>query len=281
MNKIYVLLFLCLLFLNNCSKKEKEISIISNDEIEMQMISSYNEGLKALEDGDVILAARKFSESEMLYPQSDWAPKSSLMSAYAYYSQDYYEESITELNRFLKIYPNYPDLSYAHYLLGVNYYESIANEKKDLKPLVMAKDKFNFIINTYPQSDFAFDSKFKLNLINDILASKEMYIGRYYMDKEKWISAMNRFKFVIKEHDTTVYVEEALHRLVEIHYKIGLEEEAKKYAKLLGYNYQSGDWYKTSYKIFNKNYQDFIPKVKKEKKSVIKKKFKSLFLKNE
>ena len=277
MNKIYVLLFLCLLFLNNCSKKEKEISIISNDEIEMQMISSYNEGLKALEDGDVILAARKFSESEMLYPQSDWAPKSSLMSAYAYYSQDYYEESITELNRFLKIYPNYPDLSYAHYLLGVNYYESIANEKKDLKPLVMAKDKFNFIIKTYPQSDFAFDSKFKLNLINDILASKEMYIGRYYMDKEKWISAMNRFKFVIKEHDTTVYVEEALHRLVEIHYKIGLDEEAKKYAKLLGYNYQSGDWYKATYKIFNKDYKTIKKdKIKKDKEGIIKK-FKKLF----
>ena len=277
MNKIYVLLFLCLLFLNNCSKKEKEISIISNDEIEMQMISSYNEGLKALEDGDVILAARKFSESEMLYPQSDWAPKSSLMSAYAYYSQDYYEESITELNRFLKIYPNYPDLSYAHYLLGVNYYESIANEKKDLKPLVMAKDKFNFIINTYPQSDFAFDSKFKLDLINEVLASKEMYIGKHYLKKKKWIAAINRFKIIVSDYDTTIYVEEAIHRLVEVHYHIGLLEESEKYAQLLGYNYLSSKWYEKSYRILNKNYTSKKIINDKKKENVIFKKFKNFF----
>jgi len=137
-----------------------------------------------------------------------------------------------------------------------------------------AKKKFNLVIDNYPNTDFALDSKFKLGLINDILASKEMYLGRHYIKKEKWVAAINRFKNILSDYDTTIYAEEAIHRLVEIHYKIGIEGEAKKYASLLGYNYLSSEWYKKTYNIFNKEYE--VREIKKEKKS-LKEKFKKLF----
>ena len=117
------------------------------------------------------------------------------------------------------------------------------------------------------------DSRFKLELINEVLASKEMYLARYYLKKEKWIPAINRFKEVVENYNDTIYIEEALHRLVEIHYKLGIEDEAKKYAYLLGYNYQSSEWYEKTYKVFNKNYESTKKKLKenKNKKSLIEK----------
>ena len=157
------------------------------------------------------------------------------------------------------------------------YYEKIVDEKKDLEPLLKAREKFNFIIKTYPETDFALDAQFKLNLIYDILASKEMYIGKHYIKKEKWIASINRFKKVVEDYETTIYVEEAIHRLVEIYFKIGLIEESKKYATLLGYNYLSSEWYVESYRVFNKNYKDPLKKVKKKKGNFIVRKFKSLF----
>ena len=196
----------------------------------------------------------RFNDAELLYPQSRWAPKSALMSAYSYYAGNYYSDSIYELKRFLKVYPENKHLDYAYYLLAMNYYETIIDEAKDLKPIIESKKYFEHIIKNYPQTDYAADSKFKLDLINNIFAAKQMYIGRHYIKKQKWIPAINRFKIVLNEYDTTAYVEEAIHRLVEINYRIGLIGESKKYAKLLGYNYQSSEWYKKSYKILNKNY---------------------------
>ncbi len=241
------------------------------------MIDSYREGLKAFNDGDALFAAQKFNEAELLYPQSDWAPRSALMAAYSYYSQDYYGDAIYELERFIKTYPYDTRVDYAHFLLAMCFYEKIVDEKKDLGPLLKAEKKFLFIIKTYPETDFALDAQFKLDLIYDILASKEMYIGKHYIKKEKWIPAINRFKKVVNDYETTIYVEEAMHRLVEIYYMIGLIDQSKKYASLLGYNYQSSEWYKESYRVFNQNYEDPVKKIKKKKKgNFIVRKFKAL-----
>ena len=272
-----ILIILIFLFLNSCSKDKKKIDIIEEEDIELQMIDSYKEGIKALEDGDILFAAKKFNEAELVYPQSDWAPKSALMSAYSYYIQDYYGDAVFELNRFIKTYPKDLRLSYAHFLLGMCYYEQIVDEKKDLGPILKAKEKFNYILKNYPDTDFALDAQFKLDLINDILASKEMYIGKHYVKKQKWIPAINRFKTIVNNYETTVYVEEALFRLVEIYYLLGLTDESQKYAKLLGYNYLSSRWYKESYRIFNKNYESSREKIKKKKRNFIIRKFKSIF----
>ena len=265
----------------SCSKKQiKTEDIIKEKNLESQVLEAYESGLDSLESGDVLFAAKKFNEAEMLFPQSEWAPKSALMAAYSYYSQDYYGDAILELQRFIKLYPNYKNIDYAYYLLAVCYYEQIVDEKKDTNSILKAKEYFQIILKNFPNTDYELDAEFKLDLINDILASKEMYIGRYYFNKKKWIPAINRFKTVIDDYDTTIYIEEALHRLVEIHYTLGLKEESEKYAKILGYNYQSSIWYKNSYRIFNENYKINIKnKVTKEKikKNNFLKKFKSLF----
>jgi len=271
--KIFILIILT--FLTSCSSETKKISIIKEDDLELQMINAYKEGYKELERGDVIYAAKKFNEAELLYPQSEWASKAVLLSAYAYYSQNYYDRSIEELERFIKKYPNHKNMDYAYFLLAMCYYENIIDEKKDLEPLLLSKQKFEFILKNYPDTDFAQDAKYKIGLIQDVMASKEMYIGKYYLKKGKWVAAINRFKIILNKYETTIYVEEALHRLVETNYKIGLEDEAKKYANLLGYNYQSSQWYEQSYKIFNKDYKASY-EIKKDKQSVIKR-FKKLF----
>jgi outer membrane protein assembly factor BamD len=277
MKIFYKYLIILFLLLTSCAKEKKEISLIKEIDQELEMISTYKEGFENLNNGDYFYAANKFLEAELLYPQSEWAPKSALMASYAFYLQDNYAEAKTNLNRYIKSYPNDKRLGYGHFLLAMCYYETIEDEKKDLEPLRLAKKKFNFIIANFPNTDFALDSKFKLRFINDVLASKEMYIGRHYVKKEKWIAAINRFKIVVNEYDTSIYTEEAIHRLVEIYYHLGLLEESKRYAILLGYNYQSGKWYKKSYKLFNKKYDKVsIVSEKKEKKS-IRKIFKKLF----
>ena len=276
MIKFYKIFFLIIfVILTSCSSENKKISIIEKSDLELQMIDAYKEGYKELERGDVIYAAKKFNEAELLYPQSKWASKAVLLSAYAYYSQNYYDRSIQELERFIKKYPNHKNMDYAHFLLAMCYYENIIDEKKDLEPLLLSKQKFEFILKNYPDTDFAQDAKFKIGLIQDVLASKEMYIGKYYLKKEKWVAAINRFKTILNKYETTIYVEEALHRLVETNYKIGLEDEAEKYANLLGYNYESSQWYEQSYKIFNKDYKS-LHEIKKDKQSVFKR-FKKLF----
>ena len=274
-----ILLLITFTFIWSCGDKEKKISEIVEIDIEMQMTNSFRQGYLELEKGDVLLAAKKFNEAELLFPQSPWAPKSVIMAAYAYYSQDYYSDVIFELERYLVTYPNHKDKAYAHYLLGISFYEQIIDEKKDIQPMLNSKQQFEFIIQEYPDTNFAIDAKFKIDLINEILAAKEMYLARYYLKQSKWIASLNRFKTVIRDYDTTVYVEEALHRLVEINYRLGLMEESKKYARVLGYNYQSSDWYKNSYKVFNKNYRDGVKELQKDKKKKIGliKNFKGLF----
>ena len=284
MKKLFHILLISLsIFLTSCNK-EKKISVINEDDINLQMISLYEEGYEELLNGDILYAANKFNDAESIFPQSEWAPMASLMAAYAYYSQDYYFEAIDQIEDYMKKYPNHIDMDYAHFILAMCYYENIVDEKRDLQPLLRSKKEFELIITKYPNTDFALDAKFKLEFIEDRLAGKEMFIARHYLKSKKWIPAINRFKTILKNYETTVYIEEALYRLVEINYKLGLIEESKKYANLLGYNYNSSKWYKASYKIFNEDYVYDDKKVKKlkqkDKKKILSKfkaKFKTIF----
>ena len=270
MKKIFIFfVFFTYLIISGCGQKKVEVKPLEDTNIDSQMIKAYNEGLTALDNKDYMLAVKKFGEAEILYPQSIWAPRSALMTAYSYYVYERYFDTIFELERFLKTYPEHNRQNYAYYLLGLAYYEQIIDEKKDLEPIINSKKYFQIIINEYPSSEYAADAEFKLDLIKEILAAKEMYLGRYYIEKEKWIPAINRYKTILENYDDTIYVEEAIHRLVEIHYKVGLINESKKYANLLGYNYQSSEWYEKSYKIFNKNYEKPKIKTAKNKKTII------------
>ena len=280
-NKFFIIFLLFSLI--SCSNKEK-ISEIKEQDIQKQMIALFDEGYDEFLNGDTLYAAKKFNEAELIFPQSEWAPVAALMTAYVYYSDDYYRDAIFELERFLKVYPKHKDIDYAYFLLAMCYYENIVDEKRDLDPLIKSRDTFQYIIKNFPSTDFATDAKFKIDLINDRLAGKEMYIARHYLKSKKWIPAINRFKNVLENYQTTIYAEEALHRLVEIYYILGLEEESKKYAKLLGYNYKSSNWYKASYKVFNKDYEFSVKKFeqikKKDKDSIFRKfvgKFKNIF----
>ena len=274
--------FICLILLIfpliSCSKDKINKSVIKEKDMESQVLEAYEDGIKALEEGDILFAAKNFNTVENIYPQSIWAPRSILMAAYSYYSQDYYEDSILELQRFIKVYPFHKNIDYAYYLLALCWYEQIIDEKKDLQTIIKAKEEFSFLVKNFPNTEYALDAEFKIDLINDTLAAKEMYLGRYYLDQKKWIPAINRFRTVIDNYHETIYVEEALHRLVEAYFVIGLKDESRKYAKLLGYNYQSSKWYEKSYSLFNKNYSENQKKLtKKSKKSnIVIRKFKSL-----
>ena len=278
LNIFFYLIFLSLIL--SCSKKEVEVTVLKEKNLETQMIEVYNQAMKEFERGDVIYAGKKFGEAELLYPQSIWAPRAVLMSAYGYFSQGYYNYAISDLERFLINYKNHPQTDYAYYLLALCHYDQIVDEKKDLKQIIKSKEYFELIIKNYPDTEYANDSKFKLELILEIIAAKEMYLARYYLEREKWIPAINRFKKVIKDYDRTIYAEEALHRLVEVHYRIGLLEESKKYAILLGYNYQSGEWYENSYRVFNKNYEKLTKEKKENNNKSILKRFTSILTKD-
>ena len=271
-----IIIFFSLIVLFGCSKEKENIQLIKETNQKVEMISAYKEGMSLIEVNDYFAAGKKFLEAEILFPQSQWASKSVLMASYSYYMQDYYSLAISNLERYFDTYPKDKNKAYAHYLLAMCYYETIEGEKKDLAPILLSKKELNYIIKNYPETDYAYDARFKIDLINDVLAAKEVYIGRHYIKKGKWIPALNRFKNVLENYETTAHVEEAIHRLVEIYYKLGMEDESLKYASLLGYNYNSGEWYEETYKIFNKKYRVDIPKNKKEKSKILGK-IKNLF----
>ena len=274
MFKILLILVLSTFLLLSCSKKFNK-EVISEPTDKEKAISIYTEAVESLNKGDAYYAGKKFKEVEILMPQSKWAAKASLMASYSEYSRNAYSNAVFALERHIKNYPTDKNIPYAHYLIAMCYYEQILDEKKDLQPLLQAREKFEFITQTYPNTDYATDARFKIDLIVDQLAAKEMSIARYYMKTEKWIPALNRLKTVVEIYDTTVFIEEALHRLVEVYYRIGLEDEARKAASILGHNYKSGEWYKKSYKVFNKNYK--LHKKKKKRMDLVRKKIKSLF----
>ncbi len=274
MLKVFITIFLSVFLLFACTHPfDNKVKNPTEEEIALGI---YQEAVEALKKGDAFFAGKKFSEVENMLPQSEWAAKAALMSAYSEYSRNAYGKSVFKLQRYIRNYPADENIIYAHYLIAICYYEQILDEKKDQDPLLRAKRKFEYIISTYPTSDYAVDSRFKIDLIVDQLAAKEMSIARYYMKTKKWIPALNRLKLIVNKYDKTIFIEEALHRIVEVYYRIGLEEEAKQAAAILGYNYQSSTWYERSYKVFNKKYR--TRKIYKQKEmGLIRRKIKNLF----
>jgi outer membrane protein assembly factor BamD len=248
---ILVLIFTVTLY--SCSN-DKEV--IYEPSAKINAYELYKEGLKSFEKNDFFYANKKFSQAELNFKKVELAAKSAIMSSFSLYRINFYSEAIENINRYLIKYPADKNIIYAHYLLSIIYFEQISDEKKDLKPLLLAEEKINFFLQEYPETDYAIDLRFKKDLIQNQLAAKELFVAKYYISIQKWIPAISRFKLIVEKYDETIFVEEALHRLVEIYYHIGLEEEAKKYAGILGYNYNSSEWFKQSYKILNKNYKD-------------------------
>jgi outer membrane protein assembly factor BamD len=236
--------------LYSCSKDDQ--LYVATDKIDPY--KSYKEGLDAFEKNDFFFANKRFSEAELNFEISELAAKAAIMSSFSLYGINFYIEALENLERYLKTYPADKNVIYAHYLIAIIYFEQISDEKKDLKPLLEASKKIDFFINKFPETDYAIDLKFKKDLIQNQLAAKELFIAKYYISTQKWIPAINRLKIIIDKYDRTIFVEEALHRLVEIHYHIGMEDEAKKFVNILGYNYNSSEWFQQSYKILNKNY---------------------------
>ncbi len=271
---IYLFFFI---FLSTCGSPEKKV-VQENLPNEEEAVKIYKEGLKALEQRDYFFASKKFGEAEILLPQSDWAAKSALMIGYCLYSINFYDDAILNLERFTRTYPASKDIDYAHYLIAISYYEQILDEEKDIEPLLKSKKKIIFFLEKYPDTDYAIDLRYKLELVINQLAAKEISIARYYIKNDKWIAAINRLKVVVEDYDDTVFVEEALFRLVEIYYKLGLENEAKAAAVLLGYNYNSSEWYKRSYKILDKNYSEPIVQKKDKESGLVSRTIKKLLL---
>jgi len=263
---IRIIIFLSLI-LFSCAKENKRYET----QPQANPYEEYKEGFKAFESGDFFYAQKKFSEAELNFEIIEFAAKASLMSSYCLYGINFYSEAIENLNTHIKKYPADKNIIYAHYLMAIIYFEQIADEKKDVEPLLKAKDQIDFFIKNYPDSVYSLDLKFKKDLIINQIAAKELYVAKYYISVQKWIPAINRLKIIVKDYDKTIFIEEALHRLVEIHYFIGLEDEAKKYASILGYNYNSSQWFEQSYKVFNKKYK--LTHIKKDikKDSFIKK----------
>ena len=236
----------------------------------------YEEGLEAFDRNDFFFASKKFSEAELNFEKVELAAKSSIMSSFSLYGINFYDDAIENLKRYLKNYPSDKNVIYAHYLLAIIYFEQISDEKKDLKPLLLADEKIDFFIKNYPDTDYSIDLKFKKDLIQNQLAAKELFVAKYYITTKKWVPAIKRLKIIVEKYDQTVFIEEALHRLVEIHYHLGIEKEAKYYANILGYNYNSSEWFEQSYKVLNKDYKI---KNKRLDKAEIKNKEKNFFKK--
>ena len=266
------LLIIIVFTLLSCSKN-KEVLYEPTSKVDPYTI--YNEAMESFNKNDFYFANKKFTQAELNFKNVNLAAKAAIMSSFCLYSINFYDEAVENLNRFLKLYPADKNIIYAHYLIAIIYFEQISDEKKDLKQLLNADEKIDFFIKNYPETDYSLDLKFKKGLIQNQLAAKEAYIARYYISVQKWVPAINRLKLILEKYDETVFVEEALFRLVEIHYYLGLEDEAKSYAKILGYNYNSSEWFAKSYKILNKDYnlkKDFYTKKTKiEKKGLLNK----------
>jgi len=259
-------LFLVFFIFISCSKEE----VVYEPSKKINPYESYEEGLEAFKENDFFFASKKFSEAELNFEEPGAAAKAAIMSSYSLYGINFYQEAEESLKRFLATYPGNQNTIYAHYLMAIIYYEQIEDEKKDLEPLLKARKQINFFLKKYPDNDYAIDLKFKNDLIQNQLSAKELYIAKYYISVKKWVPAINRLKIIVDEYSKTVFIEEALHRLVEIHYHLGLEEEAKKYASVLGYNYNSSKWFEQSYKVLNKDYKFIKKKQPVKKKNIFK-----------
>ena len=269
MLKKELIIIFFLILLSACSKNQEEI--IYQPLEQTNPYELYKEGLAAFEKNDFFFSNKKFSEAELNFEEAEFAAKSAIMSIFSLYGLNFYEEANENLDRYFKTYPGDKNIVYAHFLQAVIYFEQISDEKKDLKPLLQANEKIEFFLKNYPNTEYAIDLKFKKDLIQNQIAAKELFVAKYYISIKKWVPAIQRLKIIVNKYDKTIFIEEALHRLVEIHYHLGLENEAKKYANILGYNYNSSEWFEQSYKILNKNYEFTNNKVIKKDDSWYKK----------
>lgn len=264
LHKFFLIFFIFILTLS-CSKKES----VYEPTKKVDPYVLYKEGYKSFETNDFFNANKKFSEAEVNFKEIEFAAKAAMMSCFSLYGINFYDESLQNIERYLKTYPANKNVIYLEYLKAIIFFEQMSDEKKDLKPLLEATKQIDYFIKKYPETDYSIDLQFKKKLIQNQLAAKEMYNAKYYTSVQKWAPAINRLKIIVNKYDETIFIEEALHRLVEIHYHLGLEKDAKKYAKILGYNYNSSEWFKQSYKILNQNYEFKINK--KEKDNIIQK----------
>ena len=270
---MYLRLLLLITFLSFVSSCSRDKPVYVPSEIK-DPFALYEEGYVSFSRNDFFNANKKFSEAELNFEDVNLAAKSAIMSCFSLYGINFYNEAINNIDRFLKTYPADNNVIYAEYLKAVIFFEQMGDEKKDINPLLKANNQINYFIKKYPNSDYAVDLNFKKDLIENQLAAKELFVAKYYISVQKWIPAINRLKKIVNNYDNTPFIEEALHRLVEIHYYIGLENQAQKYATILGYNYNSSEWFEQSYKILNKDY--VVKKIKKkdakkEKENLIKK----------
>lgn len=233
----------------------------------------YADANKSFQNNDYTTAIKLYEKIEKDYSYTIWAPKALLMKSFIYYDTNNYVQSLTNLQKFKNRYPGNKDFVYAEYLIAICLFEQINFSSLSQENTELALKQFNKILNEYPNSIYAKDSLFKIDLINEQFASKEMYLARYYSKKEKWVPALLRLNNILIKYQNTVFIEEALHRLVEINYRIGNINSAKKYASILGYNYNNSDWYKKSYKIVEERNVNFE---KSKNKTSLKDKLKQL-----
>lgn len=231
------------------SKKDDETA--ESDTPSQPVETLYNEAMDKLNEGDFKSATTAFEEVERQYPYSEWAVRSELMAAFAQYRFGKYDQAIGILESFVKEHPSHKDAAYAYYLRGMCYYEQITDVGRDQQITEQARDALEEVIKRFPDTTYARDARLKLDLVADHLAGKEMEIGRYYEKQQEYISAINRFRVVAEKFQTTSHVPEALHRLVECYLKLGVTEQANRYASVLGYNYPSSEWYKDTYALMN------------------------------
>lgn len=234
---------LALSLLTACSSDDEEVYVESPVE------QLYNDGHNALLAKEYAEAAQKFDEVERQHPYSIWATKAQLMAAYAHYENEKYDEAVIALDRFIQLHPSNKDVPYATYLKGLSYYEQISDVGRDQLMTDEAQKTFKDLIKRFPNSKYARDARIKLDLTIDHLAGKEMEIGRYYTSRNQCIAALNRFKSVVQKYQTTTHVPEALHRMIECYLQLGLEDEAKRTAAVLGHNFPGSEWYLDSYQI--------------------------------
>ena len=265
-------LFSIILFVSSCSPPLDKTMVQDKKE---SPESSYSQAMVEFENKNYDLALEIFKDLERKFPLSNEAVQSQIMSAFIDYIRMDYTEAIFKLNRVIKRYPSYKNSDYAYYLKALCYYEQIENEQLDGKNNILALKNFQQILNRFPESKYARDSEQKIISVKENIAAKHMNIGFFYLKRKKYLAALNRYKKVINEHSQSKFTPEALHRLVEIYYTLGMLEDAKKAASTLGYNYPNSEWYKYSFNIVGEIVET------KDKKSLLQKIFKPLSQKNE
>lgn len=229
-------------FVGACSDKKE-------DYVERPVEELYNEAMDLIDKNEYFRGAKAFEEVERQHPYSVWATKAQLMGAYALYERNKYDEAIIGLDRFIQLHPSNKDVAYAYYLKGLCFYEQITDVARDQKTTELALKTLQEVVDRFPGSSFARDAKLKVDLARDHMGGKEMAVGRYYLKQKQYLAAMNRFKVVVEQFQTTTHVPEALHRMVEIYLILGLEDDAKRIAAVLGHNYPGSDWYEDTFSI--------------------------------